>query len=324
VRGLKGYEGLVWCVVFVILDACQAVYLGSFLQRIDSFLLGGLVFGSAAIFCLTWSLSRTPNQLALALAQWRNVVGLNVTVTVGWLLYFFGVQLIEPAVAFTLFTGAIPVTTMALAYAGVVEAEKPRNRLEWVGMAIIAMALALLALITLFGFSGFVRGDTAAAGLGIGASFVGGVFITGMLLYGQRLHRMGLGPTTQFGLRFPLFLFVTLLGYVSGIDDKREIALSEFALAYILGLLLLAFPIYAVQKAIELTTSLTIAAVASTAPLIIFLLQWIEGRVEASGPTSIGLLVFFAGSLVSLWGATSAISANRRRGVGKRNGPDVS
>ncbi|MCR9255771.1 MAG: hypothetical protein NXI16_06695 [Alphaproteobacteria bacterium] len=311
-RTAREYEGLVWCVIFVILDAGQAVYLGAYLQEIDSFFLGGLVFGSAAIFCGVWSAFRTPSELALALVQWKNVLGLNITVTLGWGLYFLGVQLIEPAVAFTLFVGAIPVTTIAFAYFGIAEAEKPRNRTEGVGAVIIALSMVFLAVITGLGFSGFVRGDIAAATLGLAASFLGGIFITGMLLYGQRLHRVGLGPTTQFGLRFPLFLMVTLAGYLSGLDAKGPVPFEDLALAYVLGLLLLAFPIYAVQKAISMTTSLTIAAVASTAPLIIFVLQMIEGRVQVSALTSLGLLVFFAGSLVSVSGAASAISRRRR------------
>ncbi|SIO34605.1 EamA-like transporter family protein [Rhodovulum sp. ES.010] len=307
-RGSSAYEGIIWCLIFVVLDACQAVYLGAYLQEIDSFLLGGLVFGSAAVLCLCWSAIRTPQQLRLAGTEWKDVLGLNLTVTFGWLLYFFGVQLIEPAVAFTLFSGAIPVATVALSYLGVAEAEAPRNRSEWIGLGIITTALVFLAGITLLGFSGFVRGGETAAISGLIASFVGGVFITGMLLYGQRLHRKGLGPTTQFGLRFPLFLVVTFAGYMLGLDAKGPVAWQDLLVAYAFGMLLLAFPIYAVQKAISLTTSLTIAAVASTAPLLIFVLQMIEGRVDVSLLTSAGLIVFFAGSLVSLSGAATAIS----------------
>lgn len=300
--------GLFWCVVFVVLDAAQAVYLGALLQTLDSFLLGGAVFGVCTVGCLGWVALRRPAQLVLAWNCRPTVLFLNATVAVGWSLYFLAVQTIEPAVAFTLFVGAIPLTTAAAGLLGVREGEVPRNGLEWLGNGTIALALVFLLLASVTGLTGFVRGAATGAVLGCALAFGGGIAIAGMLLCGQRLHRAGLDPITQFGLRFPLYLLVCVGGVAGGLDAKGPVDLGDFAVAFAFGLLLLAFPIYAVQKAISLVSSMTLAAIAATAPLLIFLLQMAEGRVAVAPVTAAGLVVFFAGSLIGLAGTARALS----------------
>jgi len=71
-------------------------------------------------------------------------------------------------------------------------------------------------------------------------------------------------------------------------------------------MVVLAFPIYAVQKAISLTTSLTISSVAAIAPLIVFGLQVLEGRVDYSNSTSVGLAVYFIGAIIAAVGSAHA------------------
>jgi len=39
-----GLQGLIWCLVFVFLDASQAVYFGGILQHLDGFLIGGMMY----------------------------------------------------------------------------------------------------------------------------------------------------------------------------------------------------------------------------------------------------------------------------------------
>ena len=300
-----GTQGLLWCVVFVVLDAVQAVYFGNVLQRIDGFLLGGIVFGLSATFCVIWSALRHPGQFRIATQNPESVIGLNITAAGGWIFYLLAVQLIEPAVAFTIFAGSIPLVTIGVAFYGVPEGQTPRNRAEMVGNVVLAGGLMTLSTITLLGLSGFVRGGVGAAAAGIVLAWLAGLFITGMLLYGQRLDRKGMDPITQFGFRFPLFLILSVTAVLLRLDHKGVTDPLELAWAVALGLLLLAFPIYAVQKAISLTTSLTIGALAGTAPLIVFALQMIEGRVSTSVYTTVGLSVCFVGSMIGAFGAAS-------------------
>ncbi len=302
-------------MVFVILDAIQAVYFGGILQKIDGFLLGGLVFGLSASACLLWTAVVRREQFQIARTAFPAVIGLNVTAAGGWLFYLLAVQMIEPAVAFTIFAGSVPLVTIAAAIFGVAEAEVPRNRQELFGNVMLAGGLVTLAIITLLGFSGFVRGDAFVAASGLGLALLAGILITGMLLYGQRLDRVGLDPVTQFGMRFPLFLVLCVIGVLLGIDSKGPIELGDLVAPVAIGLIVLAFPIYAVQKAISLTTSLTIAALAGTAPLFVFVFQIWEGRVETSFFTTLGLSICFVGSVISALGAASEDRRKALRGT---------
>lgn len=312
-----GTKGLLWCLVFVVLDAVQAVYFGNVLQHVDSFLLGGIVFGLSSVFCIVWSAARCPDQIRCARRNPGSVIGLNITAAGGWIFYLLAVQLIEPAVAFMIFAGSVPLVTIVAAWIGVPEGQAPRNRAEMVGNLLLAFGLILLSSITLLGLSGFVRGDVGMAAAGVALAWLAGLFIAGMLLYGQRLDHRGIGPITQFGFRFPLYLALSAGAVFLGLDAKGTIDPVGLAWAVAIGLALLAFPIYAVQKAIALTTSLTIGALAGTAPLLVFALQMVEGRVATSVFTTIGLLICFAGAMISALGA--AAERQGKVGTGMRD-----
>ena len=299
--------GIFWCLVFVVLDAAQAVWFGGLLQRHDSFAIGFLSFGLATLLCLGLTARREPGQFAVAKRHPGALLGLNVSAVVAWLAYFAAIQRIEPAIAFMLFSGLIPITTIAAAWAGFPEGQRPRNRLEAAGNALLCVGMVFLCVITLTGHSGFVRGGTATALVGLAFAIVSGVAIAAMLLFSQRLDRHGLGPVAQFGVRFPLYLLAAAIGWWLGLDAKGPVGGGELLIAVAIGLLVLAFPIYAVQKAVSLVPSLTLAAIAATAPVLVFVLQAIEGRVDLAPATSVGLAVSFTGAMLAAWGAARGV-----------------
>lgn len=305
-------QGLAWAAVFVVLDAAQAVYFGGVLQRHDAFLLGGTVFGLSATACLAWTAVSAPEELRMAFRAARALAGLNVSVAGAFVAYFYALQMIEPAVAFALFAGVIPIVTIVAGRFGMGGAERSRNLIEAGGNATLVAGLSLLAIATVLGFSGFVRGGTGTAAAGVALAVVGGTFITFMLLCSARLDAAGVGPVAQFGLRFPLYVFVAVTGVVLGLDVKPPVTAGDFALAVAIGMVLLAFPIYAVQKAVSLVTPLTIGSIAATSPLIVFLMQMVEGRVAVSGATAAGLAVYFIGALVAAWGGFLATGGHDR------------
>jgi hypothetical protein len=117
----------------------------------------------------------------------------------------------------------------------------------------------------------------------------------------------------QFGLRFPLFLVVALAAFLAGVDDKGPVPADDMAIAIAAGLVLLAFPVYAVQKAVSLSTTLTIGTAAAVTPLVVFLLQMVEGRVEYSRATLVGLAIYFAGAMLAALGNVRAVAREERR-----------
>lgn len=150
-RSLPPVAGLVWCAIFVVLDAVQAVYFGAVLQRLDSFLIGGLVFGLSAAGCLIWAALRDPGQIGIAFAHRGALMGLNASTAGAWVTYLIAVQLVEPAVAFALFCGLVPLTMIVAGWLGSGEGQAPRNRLEAAGNLVLAGGLALLCGVTLMG-----------------------------------------------------------------------------------------------------------------------------------------------------------------------------
>lgn len=294
-------QGLIWCATFVVLDAAQAVLFGGFLQRMDSFALGLLVFGLSTAVCLAATAVFRPHALRAAWASPKALVALNVSSALGWLAYLGAIQLIEPAVAFTVFSGLIPLTVIATRGRWHIDAAAMHVS-ERFGFAVLALGLAMLSFATLAGLSGFVRGGFGVAALGLFLAAVSGVAMSGMLLASYRLSACGVGPAAVFGLRFPLYLLLAGSGYLLGLDDKGPVAPVDFAGAVALGLIVLAFPIYAVQKAISLTSAMTVGAATALIPVVVLALQAVEGRVDYSHATAAGLAVYTVGALVAAAG----------------------
>lgn len=299
-------QGFLWCATFVVLDAAQAVLFGGFLQRLDSLLVGFLVFGLSSLACLVVVLLRAPGELRAALHDPRTLVALNLTSAGGWLAYLGAIQLIEPAVAFTIFSGVIPLTIVAARAWTHGGADTSLDPWELTGLALLALGLLVLAVSTLAGWSGFVRGGAGVAALGIVLSVVSGIAMSGMLLASYRLSHQGVGPAAVFGLRFPLYLLLAGCGYLLGIDDKGPVAPADLLVAVAVGLGVLAFPIYAVQKAVSLTSALTLGAATALIPVVVLAMQMVEGRVAYSGATAAGLAIYTAGALLAAAGRTRA------------------
>ena len=80
----------------------------------------------------------------------------------------------------------------------------------------------------------------------------------------------------------------------------------EVAAILAIGLLLIVPPLYALQRAVALISTLSISVLAALGPFVIFGLQMIEGRVTYSAATLAGLTVFFVGAMVAALGALRA------------------
>lgn len=306
-----GARGIAWCFIFVILEAAQAVFFGGVFQKMDAFVIGTLVFGLTTIGAVGWTYVRDAGQLEAAVGNSAALIGMNVTAAGGWLAYLFSIQLIEPAVAFTIFSGAVPITAIIAARLGVREASPVRNGLEAFGNIILAIGLVVLAGYTIAGWSGFVRGGAPVAVAGVLLAAFSGALITAMLFYCHRLDRSGVGPVAQFGLRFLLYIVLSIGGAGLGLDYKGPVPPGEILYAVAVGLFIMAFPIYAIQKAVTLVSSLTIGAVTALGPLFVFAFQVIEGRVDYAQSTLVGMSIYFVGAMIAVAGTARTTGQER-------------
>lgn len=298
--------GVMLILAFVLLEALQYVFFGAVFQRLSSFLLGFLVFSAASAGLVGWAAATRREQLTIALGRPGLLVAVNLAAMFAWAAYLMSVQLIEPAIAYTIGVGIMPITAYVAHRFGVREGDPMRNRTEALGNALIFLAIAYLAVVTIFGQSGFVRGGPAIAAAGIALALTDGILFTWMLIFSSRLDRAGVGPAALLGLRQILYIAAAGSLAALGVDAKSALPWTEVALYAGVGLLLTVPPLYALQKAISLISTLTISALTALGPFIIFGLQVIEGRVTYSDATLFGLVFYFAGALLAASGALRA------------------
>jgi drug/metabolite transporter (DMT)-like permease len=305
--------GLIWAFSFVILEAAQAVFFGGVFQDYDAFLIGAAVFGVSATGTLVWSGLRASDQLWIAWSNKACLIGLNLSTALVWVAYFYALQMIEPAVVFTIFSGLIPVTILIAAACDIPEAPALKNRPEGLGIMIVIIGMCYLGAITLLGQSGFVRGGRTDAVIGLLLSCISGSSLAVMMLYSQRLDRLGVRPVAQVGLRFPVYILVATGAVWTGLDAKGAIDPTAFAVVVLIGLVIMAFPVFAMQKAISLMSTLTLAAITALGPMFVFAFQILEGRVAYAPATMTGLAIYIGGAVLAAYGGTRQWSPKAER-----------
>ncbi|SOB75687.1 hypothetical protein SAMN04488490_1317 [Marinobacter sp. LV10R510-11A] len=293
--------GLFWAIFFVGLEAIQAVFFGGIFQAHDSFVIGALVFGTTSAATLAWAQLRTPDQLNIAWSKRRSLLGLSFSTTIVWIAYFFALQMIEPAVVFMVFSGLIPLSIVAASRLGVPEATTPHNGIEKIGLAVIGLGVIYLWAITILGRSGFVRGGLPTAAISLAV----------MMIYGHRLDRLGIAPIAQYGLRFPLYIIFSLCAIGLGIDAKGAVDTQNLAVVVLVGLIVIAFPVFAMQKAISMLSTGTLATITALGPLAVFVLQFVEGRVGYATATMKVLAIYILGALIAAFGGAQATTRRK-------------
>lgn len=305
--------GVIWAFAFVSLEAVQFVFFGNVFQRIDSFLFGALVFAITVVVFVGWAAIAHPMELRRAFAQPRLLWQINVTAVFAWIAFLGAVQVIEPAIAYTIGAGVMPITAWALHRLGVPEGEALRNKLECLGVLILGGAMLFLAWVTLTGGSGFVRGGWWVGFGGLALAVADGVLFTWLLVLCQRIDRKGVGPGLVFGLRFPLYAVVAGALAAAGVEGKAPQPIAEVAWIVTAGLVLIIPPLYALQQAVALVSTLTIGAITALGPFLIFALQMVEGRVASAEMTLVGLGLYSLGAVLAAFGAVQGTVAEHTR-----------
>lgn len=299
----KSTLGIILTLLFVLLESTQFVYFGGLFQKMSSFQFGFLVFGITVLIFVGWTFLFNRNQFDSALAQPRQLLAVNIGAVVTFTAYLTSVQLLEPAIAYTISAGTMPVTAYVLHRLGIREGEAMRNRSEAIGNITIFISILFLAVVTVSGLTGFVRGDWLTGLTGVLLAVIDGVFFTLILVYSQRLSQSGVGPAAVLGMRLPLYVLVT--GGIAYMETGQNYNLeaSEVMTYVVIGFILTIPPLYLLQKAVSMISTLTLSALTALGPFVIFGLQIIEGRIAYKEATIIGLSIYFIGALLSAIGA---------------------
>ena len=294
--------GLSWSAVYILLESAQSVFFGAMLQRMDSFQLGFWVFGITSLFLFLGVWRLDPEQIRLCGRNLRGLFACNCSTAAGWILYLFSIQLIEPAVAFTLSSAAMPVSAIALAFLGFGEPVSLNTKQKRIGFGLVSAGIVFLVVTTLLGFSGFVRGSNVSGFLGSLCALLSGCAFAWMLVHCRALSDKGLSPVQIFAFRLPLYVILSGFGWLLALDHKGPVEIGDTVVAILIGLAIMAFPLYAMQKALSCISVLLLSTITALGPFIVFLMQFVEGRVAFSGFTLAGLVIYSCGVLLTIPG----------------------
>ncbi|MEM7426832.1 MAG: hypothetical protein AAF441_12120 [Pseudomonadota bacterium] len=303
--------GIILTLLFVGLEAVQFVYFGGLFQNVNPFFFGAMVFSVTVLLLWGWAAAFCRPELTAARRNLPLVIRVNLAAAAASGAYLASVALVEPAVVYTVSAGAMPLVMWALHHYGTPEAEAPRNRMETIGCVLLLISIAYLCIITIIGLSGFVRGGLRAGVGGIVLALIDGTAFALVLIYSKRLGVLGISAGVILGLRMILYVIIAAAVSAAVVDKTEMMSSSELATMLAIGLIVTLPPLYAFQKAVTLISALTLSVLTTLGPFAIFGLQILEGRVEYSNATLLGLCIYSAGALLAAWGAMSGTRIRR-------------
>ncbi len=162
------------------------------------------------------------------------------------------------------------------------------------------------AAVAIFGFSGVAGQSLGVTVLGVVLAASGGVAISVSTMLCRILNDAGVTPGVVLSLRYPATaLSAAVLASLS--PSGLPASLSSVDAFMAIASLLIIVPSYVNQVGISLASPLTVRAVLATGPVLIFVVQLVEGRLSAS-PFSLTAALLYA--LVAI-----AAALARRRAI---------
>ncbi len=139
-------------------------------------------------------------------------------------------------------------------------------------------------------------------------SVISGTATAYVILLSVKWHEQGVGPVVQFGLRFMLYVPIALMAVQFGIDAKPEVSSTmAFPALILIGMVVIALPLFLMQKAISLVSASFIAGLTALGPAMVFVLQLLDGRIAYAPATLAGLGIYIVGALLAVSGIDSGV-----------------
>ncbi len=285
---------------FVLAQALRDVHLAHVFRSVDVFATIFVAFTLMTFAFAALALWRDRAGLARLPAEWRCVIGMNVTTAAAWTAYFHGLKAIQPSLVNAIHSGMGPLTVVTLGLMGAsLGGSARRSRLENACYVGLALSIAFLWWIVLDGLSGRADFSYAEALRGLFLLLVSGVCITLSHLLAKRLNDRGLGADSVTSVRY--VLIALMAGGVLLFGD-RPTGLAGPLDWITLGLIvapLIALPLYALQVGISLTPALTAQVLRALGPVIVFGFELIDPLISWSNAALAGLLAYSFFALAS-------------------------
>lgn len=284
VEEIRNREALGFSVAlsFVCLAATRDVYLGRLFQRVSPSAVALVAFGACVSILLPVALVGYGDALGVLRRQASAIFWVNITSAVGWLSFLGSLRLIEPCLVQIFYFGVGPISVVwidryllrTVALVTLTRAERP----IFIGLLI---SLVFASIVVMNGLSGMGPQPIGKDMLGVSLALAGGVAMSVSTMQCRRLNDAGIRPGVLFSLRYPMTaLAASVLVFMSPVGMSSTPPWISAAMA--IAVLLILVPSYVNQVAISLASPLTVRVVVAGGPVIIFLLQTIEGRLSPS------------------------------------------
>ena len=293
----------VGCLLFfAIAQAVRDAFFGNVFQSVSFFIVAISAFGGSTVVFGAWAWHRDRAEVRALIGQTRYFLALNVTTAAAWILYFFALKNMEPAIVSTLYTGIGPATVLGLSALGMAMTKRTNpGWLECVGHFGVLASLVAIAAVAVLGQSGLTGQSAGLRLAAVIAAATGGVIIAISHMIARRFGDLGIGSVTLMGLRFPLTLAVAVvcelvLGQANARPDGQALPLLALA-----AFSLIVIPSFFLQLGVARTLPLTVNVVRALGPVFVFAVQQLDGRLHFSGATLSCIIAFtFFASLTGI------------------------
>jgi drug/metabolite transporter (DMT)-like permease len=288
--------GVVFVGGFLVLANANAVLSGNLLQRLHPLTFLFWSFLTAAVFFGVLLVARHGvRALRVGAGSARPLLMLNVTTAVLWIGYYYALRFIEPAIVSALIGGLGPLSTIGLERLVRRRRLPPRAYLAATG---ILSGAVLLAWASLAGLSGLRELSATGAAIGLAAATVGGVSQALTTVASKQLGDHGWTATRIMAHRFHLLVVVAAVLAWTGpglavADPSQQLLV---AVATVLGVIA---PLWLLQRGILLCEPFTVAALLALAPVLTYLFQGFDARMQWSVASALGCLVVAAFTIYS-------------------------
>ena len=301
--------GFLLSVVFVCLAAGRDVYFGALFQRVHPLAVALIAFTLCTLVFLPIALVRDCAGLARLRRHAGTLVAINATTALAWTSFFEALRIGEPALVQVIFFGVGPLSVAWIDRFVPGVAMPVRSAAERRLHCGLLAALLFAAAVMLGGWSGVGAQPLGRAVAGLALTVGGGLCISMSTLLSRVVNDAGVGPATLIALRFPgAVLLAGALAALSPADVAAGVTPGVLAIVALASLLLVVLPNYVNQIGIALASPLTVRAVLALGPVLVFLLQLVEGRL----PSSVATLA--ACVLYAVFAVAAALA--RRRAIG--------
>ncbi len=297
--------GILFLLLFTTAQGVRDAYFGNVFQSVSFFFVALLAFGASTIVFLVWSLIRRPQDVARLFAKPGHLLIVNATTAAAWLLFFFGLRNLEPAVVATLFNGIGPLVVLVSSWIGWTSDGTKIGRFEEALYICLALTLACLCGVVLSNESGLESNNTEMQLLALVGVIFGGTMITTSYVYTKAMTDSGIGSDAVMGVRFFLTLLIAFVIEITIADAAYRPTLQFVPLLAVSAFLLIVIPSFLVQSGVSRTSPLLANIFRALGPVFVFSFQQFDGRLQFSGATLVCIVAFcaitIAASLIRGW-----------------------